>query len=390
MVSERFGNAPSATRKDEVAEAVRLEYRRRGYPSAQVTARVDVFHQPDRATLVLDVVPGPRARILEVKATQVDAAERSTISELPNIKAGQIYDEIEIGRELQAWEDRMRSRGYYEARAIQNSSISDDGSVFVVPEPRAGAAGEARLRRRSASPRMSATRWFPCAPRPPPMRISSRTRRRAIESYFRARGYRDAAAPYTRQERAGELIITFKVTRGPRYLVGGVSVSGNFMLPTPELAELIRLKEGEPFVRSALRSGSVRSRTCITRPASRASRSSAADKRRGSEDTPTPDRRVNVTVAIIEGPRTEVRSVTFQGNMAMTDAEIRKLITTAPGRVVFGARGRRRSGHDRAGLSQSRIRERGCDAAVVRSRRATPGPTCASRSSKGRRPSSIT
>ena len=32
MVMERFGSAPSATRKDEVAEAVRLEYRRRGYP----------------------------------------------------------------------------------------------------------------------------------------------------------------------------------------------------------------------------------------------------------------------------------------------------------------------------------------------------------------------
>ena len=84
-----------------MAEAVRLEHRRRGYPSAKVTARVDVFHQPDRATLVLDVTPGPRARILEVRTTQVDAAERSTITELPNISAGQIYDEVEIGRELQ-------------------------------------------------------------------------------------------------------------------------------------------------------------------------------------------------------------------------------------------------------------------------------------------------
>jgi len=366
LVTERFGNAPSATRKDEVAEAVRLEYRRRGYPSARVTARVDVFHQPDRATLVLDVVPGPRARILDVRTTQVDATERSTITEVPDIKAGQIYDEIEIGRELEAWEERMRSRGYYEARAIQNSSISDDGSVFVFLNLELGP--QVRLVFEGDSiPGDERDTLVPVRSEASADEDLLEDSQSAIEAYFRARGYRDAVAPYTRQERAGELIITFKVSRGPRYLVGGVTVTGNVSLPTPELTALIRLKEGEPFVRSplALGVGAIENRyhaSGFTRVQVKAAESVVA-----SEDIADMDRRVNVTVAIVEGARTEVRSVTFQGNTAMPDAEIRKVITTAPGRVYSALE----VVNDRDTIVRA-YRDRGFESAVV-----TPEPSFA-------------
>jgi outer membrane protein assembly factor BamA len=314
MVTERFGSALNATRKDEVAEAVRLEHRRRGYPSAKVAARVDVFHQPDRATLVLDVMPGPQARILDVRTTQVDATERSTITELPDIKAGQIYDELEMGRKLEAWEERMRSRGYYEARAIQNSSISDDGSVFVFlnlelgPQVRLVFEGD-------PIPADERDTLVPVRSEASADEDLLEDSQSAIEAYFRARGYRDAVAPYTRQERAGELIVTFKVSRGPRYLVGSVTVNGNVSLPTPELTALIRLKEGEPFERStlALGVGAIENRyhaAGFTRAQAKAADAVAV----APQDKANPDRLVNVTVAIVEGPRTEVRAVTFQGN----------------------------------------------------------------------------
>ena len=366
VVTERFGNAPSPTRKDEVAEAVRLEYRRRGYPAARVTARVDVFHEPDRATLVLDVVPGLRARILDVRTTQVDATERSTITEVPDIRAGQIYDEIEIGRVLQAWEDRMRSRGYYEARAIQNSSISGDGSVFVFlnlelgPQVRLVFEGD-------PIPADERDTLVPVRSEASADEDLLEDSQGAIEAYFRARGYRDAVAPYTRQERAGELIITFKVSRGPRYLVGGVMMTGNASLPTPELTALIRLKEGEPFVRStlALGVGAIENRyhaSGFTRVQVKAAESVVA-----SENAAATDRRVNVTVALAEGPRTEVRAVTFQGNTAMPDAEIRKVITTAPGRVYSALE----VVNDRDTIVRA-YRDRGFESAVV-----TPQPSFA-------------
>jgi outer membrane protein insertion porin family len=332
LVAERFGNAPSATRKDEVAEAIRLEYRRRGYPMARVTARVDVFHNPDRARLVLDVVPGNRARILDVRTTQVDAGDRANITDLPGIKPGQIYDEVEIGRELAAWEDRMRGRGYYEARAIQNSSISPDGSVFLFlnlelgPQVRLVFEGD-------PIPADERDKLVPVKSEAAADEDLLEDSQSAIEAYFRSRGYRDATAPYTRQERGGELVITFTVTRGPRYLVRSVAITGNFVLLTPQLTPLIRLKEDEPFVRSTLTMGVGAIENLYHASGFTRVQVKATDTVVASEDASDPDRYVIVSVAIVEGPRTEVRSVTFQGNKAMTDADIRKVISTAPGRV---------------------------------------------------------
>src|SRR5205814_5810099 len=40
-----------------------------------------------------------------------------------------------------------------------------------------------------------------------------------IEEYLRAQGYRDAAAPHTRETKDNELVITFTVKRGQQYRV---------------------------------------------------------------------------------------------------------------------------------------------------------------------------
>ena len=38
---------------------------------------------------------------------------------------------------------------------------------------------------------------------------------RNIEAFLRQQGYRAAEAPYVREERGGEMVLTFTVTRGP-------------------------------------------------------------------------------------------------------------------------------------------------------------------------------
>jgi outer membrane protein insertion porin family len=332
LISDRFGDSPSSTRITEVGEALRLEYRRRGYPGAKLTPRLEIFHNPDRATLVIEVDPGPRARLLEVRRTQVDATDRSTITDLPDIKEGDTYDETEIGRKLQEWESRIRGRGYYEARANQNASISGDGSVFLFlnlelgPMVRLVFEGD-------ALPSDEIDRLVPVRREASADEDLLEDSQSAIESYLHGRGYRDAMTSYTREERIGELVITFRVTRGPRYVVRGVNVTGNLVLPTQQLVSLVRLKEGDPFVRPTLAMGVTAIENTyrvsgFTRPQVKATENVIAP-----EDPRDPDRLVNVTVAINEGPRTEVRSVTFQGHEVMSDADLRKLISTAPGRV---------------------------------------------------------
>jgi outer membrane protein insertion porin family len=155
----------------------------------------------------------------------------------------------------------------------------------------------------------------------------------AIESYLRSAGYRDAMVVHSRQETAGELVITFNITRGPRYLVRGVNLTGNFVLPTQQLLPFIRFKEGEPFVRATLAMGiraieSTYRASGFTKPELKATENVVVPA-----DPKASDRLVNLTVTIVEGPRTEVRAVSFQGNTTISDTELRKSILTAPGRV---------------------------------------------------------
>jgi outer membrane protein insertion porin family len=267
-----------------------------------------------------------------IRRTQVDATERSTITELPDIREGETYDEVEIGRTLQDWESRMHSRGYYEARAFPNASISEDGSVFLFLNLELGPLVRLVFEG-DPLPADEIDRLVPVRRESSVDEDLLEDSQSAIESYLHSQGYRDAMTTFERQERAGELVITFRVTRGPRYLVRSVNLTGNFVLPTEQLLPFIQFKEGEPFVRATLSMG-VRAientyrASGFTRPEVKVTESEVAP-----EDPREPDRLVNVAVTIVEGPRTEVRAVSFQGNTGMSDAELRKIIATAPGRV---------------------------------------------------------
>jgi len=332
LVTERFGASPGPARIPEVVDALRMEYRRRGYPAARLTPRLEPTHDPDRSTLAIEVVPGPRARILDIRLTQVDATERSTLTEVPDLKVGDIYDEVEIGRTLQAWESRMRGRGYYEARANQNASISEDGSVFLFlnlelgPMVRLVFEGD-------PLPADELDRLVPVQREASADEDLLEDSQSMIESYLHSRGYRDATARYTREERNGELVITFTITRGPRYLVRDVTMSGNFVLPTQQLRSLVRLEKGDPFVRATLAMGveameNTYRAAGFNRPQLKVDENVIVPENRAD-----PDRVVAVGIAIVEGPRTEVRSVAFEGNTALSDDGLRKRIVTAPGRV---------------------------------------------------------
>ncbi|HLG58073.1 MAG TPA: POTRA domain-containing protein [Vicinamibacterales bacterium] len=363
VVTDRFGRAPSAARADEVADALRAEYRRRGYPAARVTPRVDVTHKPDRATLVLEVDAGVRARILGVKLTQIDAEGQSNITDRPDIREGEAYDEQAIVRALQAWENRMRRRDFYEARASHAAQIADDG-VFVTVSLTRGPRVVVMFVG-DPLPESERDRLVPVRSEASVDEDLLEDASRAIESYLYARGYRDADAPYTREEGKGELVITFRITRGPRYVLRDITTKGNVAIPTPDLLRLVRLEEGQPFVRDALSSG-VAAITGIYR----ARGFTRADVKPvesvlPADDPADPDRQVSLTVAVVEGPRTLVRTVTFQGNMALTVSDLRSATTLAPGRPYSTAD----VITDRDLIEQT-YRDRGYDSVVV-----TPAPT---------------
>ena len=330
LVTERYGGPPARGRVSEAVDLLRRTYRSRGYPAARIGSRIEETHAPDRATLIFDIDAGRRARIADVRFVQIDEDAETSLTGIPDIRVGAPYDSTVVEESLREWETRLRERGYYEARASHAADIAEDAYLRVT------------FRRGPA-----VVVEFAGDPLPADQRerlVPVRTEASAdedlledavldIERYLRDRGYRDATARYTRVETPGELLVTFTIARGPQYTVDAVTVTGNMALPDAEVREVLGIKEGDPFVESTMRS-----RASDLQNLYRARGYTQAGVKPAAGVLPpaatgSPDRRVDVGIAIDEGPRVAVRSVLFEGNTVLSEAELRTLTTPSAGAV---------------------------------------------------------
>ena len=331
LVRDRFGRAPAAARLAEIADVIKAHYRRRGFPVARVTPRIEETHNPDRATLILDLDSGPRAVVETVQLIQVDQQEQGVLPLVPDVRQGRPYDEDDITAAIDDWIEAMHARGFYEARA--SFGVAFPGSAAHVqltltrgPAVTIAFAGDPL----SASER---DRLVPVRAEGSADQDLLEDSSRRIEDYLYDLGYRDARASYAPVEKGGEITITFTVRRGPRYRLDSIAVTGASAIPVAEVREALQLKEDTPFVQSALTAGVARVQALY-----RSRGYIRAEIKPGTSVLPparpdAPDRQIAATIAIVEGPRTLVRSVTFQGNTTVAEASLNAVIVSAPGRV---------------------------------------------------------
>ena len=329
-VEDRFGEIPRAAQVENVAALLRTLYRDRGYPTASVSGEVVPTHDPDRATLVMNVQAGPRPVIVDVQLTQLDAEEQGLLDERPALRTDAPYEKAAVDRELQRWTDRMRGRNYYEARASHGVLFPPDGAVLSVSVsrgPRVTVAFTGDSLTESERERLVPIRAEASADED-----LLEDSARAIEVYLRGRGYRQARATYTRTPGPRDVVITFDVRRGPHFVFGAIEVTGAASMTPPEVREFLLVKDGEPFTENALGAGVARLRNAYL------ARGHALVKVEPAESVAAPaasgggDGRVNVTVRVTEGPRTIVRAVAFKGAMAVPEATVGGVVLLAPGR----------------------------------------------------------
>ena len=330
LITERFGAAPPARRRGEIETALSAVYRDRGYNLAEVVARVEETHNPDRATLVLQIDAGPRALVADVRLTQTDAGDLLTPAETPVIRRNAPYDGAAVERELRAWEQEMRSRGYYEARASHGPVFDPDGrSVYVTVNFRRGPRVVVEFTG-DPIPGADRDRLVPIREEASADEDLLEDSVRGIQTYFQTRGYRDARAVYTPIETPAELRIVFNVTRGPRHVVRDLRVEGASAVPAAEINRLLAMRPGEPFVQSQLNAAE-QAITATYRNAGFIAVKVASRVEVLPAAGAGADRGVDVRVTVVEGPRTEVRSVEFKGARAIAEGELRRLTTLRAG-----------------------------------------------------------
>ena len=361
VITERFGAAPSGGRAEEVAQAITAYYRDRGHTSVQVAPRIEVTHNPDRATMAFDIAAGPQATIGRVEIDEVDGSDRPAASGDIAVRAGDPFDNDAILREMARYVAALRSRGFYEARALHTSSFEPNGTAIVRVTVDRGPLVSVAFDG-DPLPEADRERLVPVRTEGSADEDLLEDANVAIEEYLHARGYRDATVAYARAEREGELTITFKAVRGSRYVVEAVTFDGNVAVPTAALAELLQLDRGEPYVQAGVGAGVAAIREIYrARGFSRAAvQTTVTELPPVDEDGPGGDRRVGVRFTITEGPRTLVGSVAFEGHAVLAEGQLLALMTTASNRPYSEAKVA--SDRDRIDLE---YRNRGYESVVI-------------------------
>jgi outer membrane protein insertion porin family len=319
---DRYGVSPPLGRAADMTQVVADTLRERGYFRAAITPRAILEHAPERATVVYTIDPGPRTVIGNIDIDGVPSVTRAELLNRLGVAAGAPYQSEALNARTEKYIAERRSRGYYEAKILPQVRLSADQrtvdlTLTVMPGPRVRVVFTG-----DPLPSDRRTELVPVEREGSVDEDLLEDSSNRIEEYLRAEGYRDARAPHTREERDGELVITFAVTRGQQFRVATYDISGNTSVPLSEFEGSLRLRDGQPFSAARLDADVQTIEDLYHRRGFAAARVSTAVQ----IVTPTPPPAqvpVSVRAVISEGPSTTVDAVTFAGNQAVSEATLR-------------------------------------------------------------------
>ena len=334
-IDDRFGAAPRAALAVAMAEAAAEVYRDRGYRSARVTPAIEAGDAEGEVGLRLEVDAGPRTTMATTRVVGTPTEPASAVIDALRLQPGRPYDRQALDARVAAYENRLRSAGYYEATVRATTEFSDADAratveVAVEPGPRVRIvyAGD-------AVPGGSLESLVPVREERSVDEDLLEDASRNIGAYLRERGFRDAAAPYTRETRGGELVITFTVSRGPLHRVAGASVVGNLTVPTAQIEPLLKLPRGEPFVDARVAAIAAAIEELYRVRGYGQARVAAAVEVLPEQAGDGRYRPVEVRFTIAEGPRTMVAGITVTGAGGTREAGVRAALGLAEGRPFY-------------------------------------------------------
>ena len=332
-VEERFGVSPAYGRVPEIARAVAELLANRGYLMAKVDVAPADAARAD-GDIVFRVACGARARVGSVTFRADDPAESSDIRSRVPIRAGDVFDRLELRRRLDAVQEHWRAQRYYEARARESVEVSESGeSVDVIVTFDRGPLVTVSVKDNALTAKQLAE-FVPAEREGSIDEDLLEDAEARIEEHLRAQGYRDGDASYERLTGGGQLRIVFTVKYGALYRVAGVRFEGTAAVSAADLEPLLTLVRGQPFSQAKLDADL---RAVL-----------AAYRQRGFLDVfcrpaiePVPGARsaseapVVVVVQITEGPRTTVAAIDVAGNRAIAEAGLVAGLATRVGGPLF-------------------------------------------------------
>jgi outer membrane protein insertion porin family len=329
-IVDRYGVSPPLGRVADMTRILTDALRQRGYLHPSIAPQPEIEHDPERATLVFTIDPGPRTAIGAVEVNAPQSLPRAELLARLRLSPGAPYQPDALNARIERYVAERRSHGYYEARISTAVQLADDDRVAnltltATPGP--------RVRVVFTGDPLPSDRRAELVPVEREGSVDEDLLEDAsnrIEEYLRGQGYRDATAPHTRETANGELVITFAVKRGQQFRVAQFEISGNVSIPLTDFAATLRLRDGEPF------SGAKLDADVQTIVELYQRRGFALAKVQSAVDVVTatpPPAQIPVTVRVVvnEGVRTTVDAVTFSGNQAVPEDTLRRRVVLKAG-----------------------------------------------------------
>ena len=329
-LADQFGATPLSNRLPEMTQALVTRYAAHGFPAARVEARTAPDGRPGQVAAIFALTPGRQVQVGRV--TALGTAGSADLLQRLGLQTGRPLDREAFEERVRAAEDALRDDGYYEAIVSATVSEAVAGAADVAVRAERGDMVEVTF----AGDPVPDDRRRTLVPIERLQSVDEEVVEdgsRNIEQYLRLEGFRAATAPAARRRANGVLQIAFTVTRGPLHVLGPVTLDGVAALPRAELTPLLKLEVGEPFV--------------DTRVAVVAAAMAEHYRVRGfSAATVTPrlafppagaDGRVPVEVRfeVVEGARTIVTEVRFEGVTAMPAASLLEALALTAGKPYY-------------------------------------------------------
>lgn len=336
LLVERFGRSPRSTRAPAMAQLVEEVLRDAGYLRARVTPRLDVQPEATRTVLLFDVRPGTRARIGEIVVEGDPGGSVTDFLAQLDLAEGDPFVRDVVTARIERYLTDRRRRGFYQARLSVQPRLDPEAqtarllfSVDQGPKVRVVFTGD-------AVPADRREELVPVSREGSVDEDLLEDSSNRIADYFRAQGYRDAAAPFTRETRDGEMVVTFAVRRGNQYRIGSVDITGNSSVPADALSARLRVRAGQPFSAAALDADLTQIEDVYRRQGFASARAEATIQ----PQAPAPDQHVPVAVRITvaENARTLVRSVAIEGNGSVPSSDLASGLSLVTGEPFSAAR----------------------------------------------------
>ena len=330
-VVERYTASPPRSKAAEIARTLEALCRDHGYVNARVVERVEPAPQPDRATLAFEVTAGLQVRAGQLTVTGQPGMPTEQLLGRLGLKAGQPFDPTVVRRKASELADGLRTERYFEARVTPQVAYSPSGEVADVT---IAVSRGPLVTLTFVGDRLPAAREAELVPIQREGSVDEdllEDAQRNIENFYRAQGYRDAKASYSRESQGDSLTLAFTVQRGPQYRVEGLDFAGNSHVTGDALRAGLRVQPGILYVKSQLDAD-------VASVVERYRRLGFSLVRVTPVEQAAPARRpgdhatIRVRLDIVEGPRTVIGAVRFDGGPQVRISELEGLVQSVSGR----------------------------------------------------------